>query len=69
MSDILSIGIQCNSLLQIMGLLIVAILMVVIAIIIYKVVRFIVTCFLHFRKIDIAIDENDFHMKTHLRQD
>ena len=68
MSDILGIGVQCNSPLQIIGLLIIAVLLVVIAIVIYKAVRFVTTCLLSFRKVDVNIDKDDFRMETHLRQ-
>ncbi len=68
MFDILNIGIQCTSPLQIIGLLIIALLLRSIVFLIYKAIRFLAVCLLNFRKVDVHIDSDDFNIDTHLNQ-
>ena len=66
MPDALSIGTRCNSPLQIVGLLIVAILISVIAIVCYKSLRYICDCLLTYSKVRVDIDKGDTHFKSFL---
>ena len=66
MPDALSIGTRCNSPLQVVGLLIVAILISVIAITCYKSIRYICDCILTYSKVRIDIDKGDHHFKSSL---
>lgn len=68
MVDVFNTAIQCNTTLQIMGLLIIALFFISIAILIYKAIRFIAVCILKFHKVDATIDKGDFHSDIHLRQ-
>ena len=66
MPDALSVGTRCNSPLQVMGLLIVALLISVVAIIFYKSIRYVCDCILTYRKVRINIDKGDTHFKSSL---
>lgn len=66
MPDALSVGTRCNSPLQVIGLLIVAILISVVAITIYKSIRYICDCILTYRKVRINIDKGDTHVSSRL---
>ena len=68
MVDVFNIAVQCNTILQIIGLLIIALFLTVIAILVYKAIRFIAFCLLSFRKIDVTIDKSDIHCSTRLCQ-
>ena len=66
MPDALSVGTRCNSPLQVVGLLIVAILFSVIAIIFYKSICYICDCILTYRKVRINIDKGDTRVSSRL---
>lgn len=68
MPDALSVGTRCDSPLQILGLLIVAILIMVVAIICYKSIRYICDCILNYRKVRISIDKGETHIEGTLSQ-
>lgn len=66
MPDALSVGTRCNSPLQVVGLLAVAILISVVAIVCYKSIRYICDCILTYSKVRINIDKGDTHFKSSL---
>lgn len=66
MPDALSVGTRCDSPLQVVGLLIVAILISVVAIICYKSIRYVCECILTYSKVRINIDKGDTHINSRL---
>ena len=66
MSNILSIGAQCNTIWQLLGLLINAILLSFIAVLVYKAITFLGDKILQFCKIRIDIAKGDLHSKIRL---
>ena len=68
MSNILSIGTQIDTPLQLIGLLIVAVVIIIIAVLIKQVIVYIVTCILRYRKVDVNVGKGDLHTEAHLSQ-
>ncbi len=68
MADIFSVGVECNTVLQIAGLLIVACFYIEMGRIAYAIVSRICDLVLHYRKANINIDKNDAHTGIKLSQ-
>ena len=68
MTNILSIGVQCNTVLQLVGLLITATVIVVIAVLAYKAVTFVGYVILQFCKVCVEFGKGDFHSKVNLHR-
>ena len=68
MADIFSVAVECNTVLQIAGLLIVACFYIEMGRIAYAIISRICDLVLHYRKANINIDKNDAHTGIKLSQ-
>ena len=68
MTNMLSIGTQIDTPLQLIGLLIVAIVIVIIAVIVKQIIVYIGACILKYRKVDVKIGKGDLHTEACLRR-
>lgn len=66
MADVFNTAIQCDTPLQILGLIIISIVFITFGILIYKTIRFIGCVILKFHKVDVTVEKDGSKIETHL---